>query len=276
MGNADESRGRMRISSPDGERKGCLSRFLVMIVVLAVIIMTTVFFAVRTEGGREFVCDRLEKYLGMELSIESVRIGWPYVLVIEKVVSDERVPGEDPALEVEEVRIGLGIITTWRVSIDGCVLNLVRSMEGNWVPEFFSRLGDLPLTNIAEISRLTAGFQRKIVLHVNDASIRWLNSEGGVMASASGISFNVMPVKVPNRKMYHYHLIIYNVLGADGSKIHDIEREWFSADTRDYMEIHRSDTEMPGSAREFWEPPERQRHNDERRIIDDSKRDKKF
>lgn len=254
MNNQEESHGRMRISSPDDERMGRFARFVITILVLAAILVTTVFFAVRTETGREIIKGWLEKRLGMELTIERARIGWPYVLIIEMPASKSFRSGEKPGFKAQEVRIALGIRPIWRVSVHRCVLYLVRDSDDNWNPEFFGKLGDLPLKNIGEISRVTGGFRKNTALDITESSIRWLNSKGSLTASASGISFSLTPVRIPGRRMYHYYLAVYNVLGPDSARVHDIEREWLASDISDYVEIDRSERRRPVSGGEFWEP----------------------
>ena len=50
-----------------------------------------------------------------------------------------------------------------------------------------------------------------------------------------------------------HHLVVYNMLGMDGVRVHDVEREWLSSDTKDYIELGRSGKPIPASGRQFWE-----------------------
>jgi len=227
---------------------------MLTIVVLAVIFLTTLFFAVRTEGGRSFIEDRVERYLGRKMSIERTRIGFPCVLVMEGMRSKDVDSGDGSGLKVQELRIGLGMRTRWVVSAHRCELNLLRRRDGSWTPEVFGRLGDLPLRNVTEISRVTSRLRKNMRLRVSESSLRWLDGSGSEMASARGISLRISPVRVPDRKMYYYHLSAYNVVGADGTRISDVDREWLAGDTKDYIEIHRSQRGIPASGQEFWEP----------------------
>jgi len=70
-----------------GDERSPLGRLLAMVILLAVIVLVTVFFAVRTRGGHEFIVERLNRYVGIDLSVEKMRIGWPYALVLEQVRS---------------------------------------------------------------------------------------------------------------------------------------------------------------------------------------------
>jgi len=243
----------MKISSPCGTTVRGLGRFLLTLVVVAAILLTTGFFAVRTRGGRSFIEDWLEKRTGMDMNIPGSRIGWPYELVLERPMSAGFRSGAAPGVKAQEVRIGLGLRTGWRVSVQGCVVSLMRGKDRSWEPQFLSVLGDLPLKNIAEISRITSGFRQSTSLRVGDSSIRWLDSEGMVKISASGVDFAVTPLRMPRRIMYHHHISICSMRGLIGTHMTDIERVWLASDERDYVEIHGAEREMPDSAKAFWE-----------------------
>lgn len=245
----------MRILSPDNEGMGRLARFVVTVLILAAILLTTVFFAVRTEMGRELVKEGLEKRLGMKLNVGSTRIGWPYVLVAEDVqsIKSRSGSGEKEALfEAGEIRIGLGFRPRWRLSVYKGVLNLVEDRDGNWDPEVFSRLSELPLKGVTEIAKVTEELRRNVALYLSECSINWLNSDGNAGASAKGISFHLRPVKLSQRRMYHYDISIYNLVYTDNTRDHDIEREWLSSDTVDYVEIYSAGRTTSRAGVEFW------------------------
>jgi hypothetical protein len=92
-----------------------------------------------------------------------------------------------------------------------------------------------------------------MTVHLTEGSIVWLDRTELEIASAGGISFDVLPTSIPERTLYYHHLVVYNMLGTDGMRVHDVEREWLSSDNKDYIEIHRSGKPIPVSGRQFWE-----------------------
>ena len=241
----------MRIS-PAGDGMGRFARFVVTVLVLAAILLVTGFFAVRTDGGRSLVADRLGKLLGTAVTVEKTSIGWPYDLVLDKVVSVDY-SSDGPGLRAETVRIGCGRGWGLRVSAVRPELNLVHGSDGSWQPALFGRLGDLPVGDIAEISRITAGFRRRVTLYVRDGTIIWRDKDQKVLASAGGVSLGIAHVTLPGRRMHHYSLSVYNVLGAGGARIHDIERKWLADDATDYIELFRSGQKTSSVEGDFWE-----------------------
>lgn len=235
MSASEGNRGKMKISSSGNEGMGCFSRLVITILVLAVIFLAGVFFAVRTTGGRSFIEYQLSKRLGMELTIEKASIGWPYVLVIDKLISKNFGQENKSGFKAQEIRIARGIKPKWRISVQRCVLNLAHNSDGTWSPEYFCRLGDLPLKNITEISHVTAGLRKNMALHIRESSIRWFSEQD--KAFANGVSFDVMPIKIADQKMYYYYLSLYNMSDFDGSRVNDIERKWLSSDLKDYIEL---------------------------------------
>jgi hypothetical protein len=251
MARDDTEEGKVTIRAAGEERGGCIVRFLVTTLVLGIILLVGLLFVVRTEGGRQLAAGMVGKRLGLEMNVGVARIGLPYDLVMEDVVSIEALPGGEPLVSIKELRVGLG--STLRVRVHHCVLNLIRQEDEAWLPGSMARLGDLPMKNVAEISRLTAGFRKRVSLRVTDLSVRWLNSKGQPMATAGGVTFNMEPTQLPDRRMYHYHLSIYHVLGPAEAKVHDVEREWLAAEGMDYVEIGRSGRQTSLSQRGFWE-----------------------
>lgn len=256
MARHDDDQGGMRIVGEGRTLGRSLRNFALTLLVVIVLIAVSVWLAARTGGARQFIADGLGSRLGTEVRIAETRIGWPYVLVMENVVSTAEVGDGMPMFRADEIRVAPGIRTLWQVTVRRGALNLVRSDDGTWRPAAFARLGDLPLTRIAELSRLTSGIRRRVRLDISDSSIQWLNSRHVPMATAGGISFRMAPLRLPDRTMFHYKLAVYHVMGPSGTRVHDVEREWLASEGRDYVEIGRAGRESPALDRGFWEADE--------------------
>jgi hypothetical protein len=229
--------------------KGCL----LVLLVVALIAFGTAIAAVHTESGRKTVEARLAKWLSMDLRIESARFALPCDVVVKNVESrDFGTPGA-PGFKAQELRLGWRGWGRGNIAVYRCALHLVRDPDGGWAPDAFSRLGELPKRNIAEISRLTSGCREGAAVEVSEGVVTWSDAAGGQEAEASGIAFRLTPVSVPGRRMYHYYLAVYGVTGADGARGHDIEREWLASDAHDYLELYREGRGRPPGGQAFWE-----------------------
>jgi len=253
MSGEEGGRGKMRIRPAGGETMGRLARCLVTLLILCVILLVTVFFAVRTNGGRDFVGSAIGKRFGMEVTLGRTRIGWPYVLVIEDLVSGEQAQDGEPLLAIPELRVGWAGGARLGVRVRRCELTLLRGRSGSWQPAAFSRLGDLQAGSVADISELCEGFRDRADLFIDDSAISWLDSRGNVVTRASGVSFAVTPMNTSERRMSHYRLRVYNVTAESGRSAHDVEREWLSTRERGYVEIHRSEKDASARMGDFWE-----------------------
>lgn len=247
-----EQQGPMRISSEDRPRMNAFGRFLVTMLILASIAGITLLIAVRTTGGRQFICSSLEKRTGAEWTIGSAKIGWPYDLVLEDLATKETAPSGDPLVSIRELRVGWRG-RTWRIFVLRCAANTVKRPLGDWNPGFLARVGTLRGKDAAEITRLTAGFRKRTHLTVRDSSVRWLRGSGDSVESANGVFFSVIPLKAGERRLYYYRLAADAVIGGDGVLLaHDVEREWLATEDRDYIEIDRSASGDAGGDAGLW------------------------
>jgi len=246
----EEAPGRLRISSEGGiGRRGRL--ILTLLAVLA-ILMVTGLFAVRTEGGKDFLRDHLAGRLGMEISIDAVRIGWPYDLVVRGMESDGYGPNA-PGFGCRELRFGIGLGPLYRVSVTGPELVLAKDADGRWTPAAFSPLGKLASGGILEISRMTESSRRRVSLAIEDGSVRWLDGPAALRAEAKGIAFRLCPVDIPGRQMYYYSLSVDSAVDAAGSRALGVRREWLASATIEYLEISAAGEEFAGARQAFWE-----------------------
>ena len=252
MSTSEEAPGKLRISSPRGGLGGFIRSLLTLLVILAILLLTGV-FAVRTEGGKVFVKDHLAKRLGMELSVGTVRIGWPYDLVVDEIESEGY--GVDRAgFRCRELRAGLGGRAAFRFSLIAPELRLVKDVDARWMPGRFGRMGDVAMGNILAVSRLTETLRERVCLTIREGSIEWF--DGATRSAAKGISFSLAPIDVPGREMYHYLLSVESAVDAAGTRALNVQREWLASETIEYLEVAASDAETAEPQSFFWEVSE--------------------
>lgn len=248
---SDSDKGNVRVTAP--RRMGRLTKILIVLVVLALILLVTGLFVARSGGVRETVEEWIEKRLGTDVEVGSTRIGFPYDLVVENVVSADHASSGEPLLTIKQIRVGLGKRSRWHVGLEGVTLNLSLGRDGAWVPVGFASLGELPRQDARMISQLTRGFRKRVSLALDDSRIRWLDADGVLRAVARGLSFRMVPVQMPKREMYFYRVRIFSATYANQQVEQDIEREWLASDNRDFVEIVDSSQKTGGSPQLFWE-----------------------
>ena len=258
MARAREASGNMEIITPGERRRGWFGSLVITLLILAVIALVTVFFAVRTAGGKTFIQDRVGRHLGLEVNVERARIGWPYVLVLEGLAAGGAEGGE--ALKAKTVRLSLDYKARWHVTVDRGDLQLQPDADGGWLPAYFARMGDLPDRDLAWLSKLTESFRKRVNLELEDCVIHWLDMDGAQQALASGVSFEMVPVRVPGHALNYYRLAVYRGI-RDAKPVEEMEREWLAGDTVTYLPLERkphtgeSDQWSPG------DPAEEERHD---------------
>lgn len=237
----------------EAKKKGCLLRLVFWVFFLAVMTLAAAIVWVNTGSGRQVVEDRLEKWIGVPLTVEHASFGLPFDLVMKNVESESFATAGEPGFRAEELRIGARLPSRLSVSVHKGVLNLVRGSDGSWAPARFSAIGELPSHALADLSRITSGLRESMSLSVNEGAISWMDSEGQETLSAGGVAFQLVPIAVPRRRMYYYYVSLHTLTAADGSRAHDVEREWLASDTHEYLELYRSSRSVPESLKEFWE-----------------------
>ena len=259
MSKSEDSKGNMRITSPDDGQAGCLKRFVIAFLVLLAISIVTICVLVRLEGPQSIIEDWLTDHIGLEMSISGARIGLPFVLVLDDPLSEDFDLRTNGGFAAREIRIGFGSGFHRYIAIKKGALVLARKNDDIWQPSEFTRCGSIPMVDLGEISRATSLLRNLTKLHIEDSSIEWINGDDGErIASVDGLSFDMQPAGIPSRKMYHYQLMIYRGLHPDGSKVENMEREWLASESTDYIELHRSSDRVPLTVSEFWNPKDTQ------------------
>lgn len=223
-----------------------------VIVLLVLIALVALVFFVRTETGKEMVKERLEKAWGIPLTLQSARIAWPYTLVVEGLETKDFEKSNMSGIRIQEISIMPGVKARWDVRVFRAQLKLMMKKEA-WMPEFFSRIGDLHAGGIAGIAKVTEEFRTLAAIDAKDCSVRWLDGDGNELCSANNIAFVVKPVAINGKTLYYNSLMVYSMTGDDGSSCKDMKREWFSTDRKGYVEIDSTGDAGSGFVKEFWE-----------------------
>ena len=233
--------------------KGCFSALLFFLLIAFVCGFLFVFIGLGTEKGKQSVQNWLEKQFSMEVNIGGARIGGASELVVENLVSKDADEKGEPVFRARELTIGFRIDGTFHVSVRKAVLKLTPGKKGGWTPGVFGKLGDLPLKHMGDLSKITGSFRRRVSLHITDSSITWVGADGLHPTCISGLSFDLKPLRLPERDVYFYRLEAYNVLGADNVNIHNVQREWLASDAVDYVAVDKLSPQEIVPASGFWE-----------------------
>ena len=225
----------MRVLSGD-RKKGVISRFVKTVLFLAVVLMATLWFAARTEGGRGFVESELSKRLGIKVTIESMRIGWPYVLVMDNLRTPEFEAAGTAGFSVVEARLGRSL-QYWNIRLKQSIVRIKKDEEGSWKPGSAARLGDLKDAGIIDIVKLTDGLRKRVRLRVTKSNVEWLDRDGAVTAFARDVDFRMLPAYIDDRKFHYYVLNIYNSSGISLDSGRDMHWEWLTTAEVDYIEL---------------------------------------
>ncbi|NQU39515.1 MAG: hypothetical protein HQ523_06150 [Lentisphaerae bacterium] len=227
----------MKVKTPT-DRSSSVGRFLVTVLVIVVILLVTLFFAVRTRGFQELIEARIETQLGIHVTAERMRIGWPYALVLEDVSTDDFSDGGiNAGFAAQEIRLGPSLHARYRIFIRRGHLRLTATDTNGWEPTCFSRLGEWPYGELSDLTHMTAFANGHMDLEVSASRIEWVDGSGSITASAHGISYRVTPVRLPGRRMQYHALALDSMTRPGAERLSDVDREWLSSETIAYVEL---------------------------------------
>jgi hypothetical protein len=233
----------MRVVS-NGRRRGAISRIMTVILILVIIVLTAIWFGVRSEGGRELIESRLSTQLGIPVSIEKTRIGLPYVLVLENVRTAEFEAAGTAGFSVAEVRLGRRLLS-WDLRLRQLMVRLQEDGTGGWLPASLMRLGDLKQAGTRDVVRMSDGIRDKVRLRLLDSSIAWLDVDGREVASVRGVEFRMLPVRIEERRLHYFSLDIYQAVGIALAGGRDMRWEWLTTQELEYIELSSASQHPP-------------------------------
>jgi len=126
-----------------------------------------------------------------------------------------------------------------KVEARGVDLVILRDKDGSWGPRYFSKLGDVPVLTLANLSDVALSFRESVALDIKGAFIKWVGDEGRIYAMMEGVDCRMEPVDLPGRDMFYYKLNVfkYSLAGAGGGWGREIVREWLAGKDSAYLEI---------------------------------------
>ena len=215
----------------DDEKTGIsviLRRWIITLLIIALILYIGTFFVVRTDGFRSYVAERISERAGLPVKIERTAADLAlhihvYNLTTENI-SDRGVPG----FRVEHAKVIWsikGMLTTPRQLITGLELDRPYvafriDPRAGIQPSVFKPIGrtvanwggitvpqrDIPREAASDISTSMDTDIDK--LEVSEGTIRWWDGSGNELAYADGINFIKQPLEVIERIMIYYQLDI--------------------------------------------------------------------
>ena len=225
-----------------GVHRGAISRFLIVVLILAIIVLVSGWFAARSEGGRDLIESQLAKRLGMPVAIERTHIGWPYVLVLENIRTPEFAAAGTAGFSAAEVRIGPGV-GRWNLKLRQVIVRVMDEGDGQWKPACLSRLGDLRDVRARDVVRATDGIRDKVSIRLADSTLGWLDAEGNEIASARDVNFRMLPVRIEKRRLHYFALDVYRATGVALGDARDMHWEWLTTQELEYIELSRGSRE---------------------------------
>ncbi len=229
----------MRITSPDGDDGGSgIKRMAITLLIIAAILYVGAFFGLKTDGARSLIEGSLSKRLAMTVQIGHTRLALPFGVAMEKVRAGDPAEGL-PGFLAEEVRVKLFSGAGVDVQVDGLDLVLGRQDDGSWEPRFFSKLGDIPMGSVSELSAVTEEFRDDVSIDVSGAVLKWVGETGKTYVMMEGVDFQMSPVKLPRRRMHHYDLSVFKYVVEVGGTASgkEIKRVWLADKDADYVEM---------------------------------------
>ena len=205
-----------------GRGRGWLALLLVVVLVLVAGV-----WVVQTEGARQSFERWLSLASGLDVSVGSSRIGFPYVLVLEKVQSDDGLT-DGPGFYVPEVRIGPGRRGICQIAVRRPVVHLVRAKGGRWEPSGLNRLGTVWDAGEPAITRLFEGRASRVAWRIDGGTVLWMDTEGQVIATAHDVDLLVSSARIEGHAYRHFRLVLGQLdrIGLDG--LRDVTGEWLA------------------------------------------------
>lgn len=204
-----------------------LTWWLLALLILAVFGI----FAVRTEGVRQMLENRLQRRTGLDVAVGAARIGWPYELVLAAVVFEEKDLSQNaavanrPLLTLDELRLGWRGRRGMHVTARNGRVTLRTGPDGRPQPAQWA-----PLADVEEAVPLTAWleevFGKGVRFRCEQVDIAWLDHDGGTIASAENVTLLSLPLHVPRRTWRFCELTVDRLYRVDGNWLAGLRHEW--------------------------------------------------
>jgi len=209
------------------------------VVVLAVILYATALAVSRTRGFRAYLTEQLSAAVGVPLTAEAARANWNLDLTITGVDTlDEEEERRREGIWIDEAHVTWSLAGWLRpgeraltgVELQGCTISFVPAPEGGWLPKGLSTLASWVASQLkVEVpqpqgpakggggpqARGKVGGLRT-AWKLLDAEAIWWDEAGNKAAHIREINAYATPVRLPVRRMTHYHLTAADMHSRSG------------------------------------------------------------
>ncbi len=206
--------------------------------------------AVRMQGTQQLLTERLARRLGVDVSVDSVRIGWPYDLVFSGLMFADpdalAATTAEPLLSLDELRLG------WRggrglaIRVRRGQLSLNSGDDGRPGPLRWAALADMEDAGALSDWLLTT-FGDDVRFCAEQMTVAWRGADGRLLMRAENVNWFSVPVRVPRRRWRYFELAADRVMRADGSDLTGLRYEWLISGELTLIELgHRVAGEQAG------------------------------
>ncbi len=229
---------------------GCLAT----LAIVAAVLLTALFLAVRTRGACELLADYVSEKIGVRMSIGSARIALPCDLVLEDLASRSPAAGGG-MLRVRSAWVGLRLNGDMPVRIEEAQLDLVRDAAGAWQSPAFEQVATL--ADVRQTQGIFAPMPKRLRLDIRDSGIRWRNANGSDVAAVEGLDFRIIPLDVFGRPIWYYEAFAKTVRRPGGGEGKAIRRQWVGTEANPYVQIVYTGVWSEGKTqgRDWWSVP---------------------
>ncbi|MBU1692877.1 MAG: hypothetical protein KJ726_00035 [Verrucomicrobia bacterium] len=240
-----------------------------------------VFLASRTSGFRVMVEERLERRLGLPVSLKKVATTPALNLRLEGLATRDSDKSGQPGLRAREVLIGWSFAGWIRpggsvlrsLTVQGGSVAFAPGATGRWEPATLEELGarvaewggfqlpDLPVAaredgqgekpeaseSPGEEKAARSNWWEHATLDFEDGRMVWWDADGREQAAAEGLGLKVTPVTLPNRRMTHVYLTLDKGRVGD-RQVHDLIFELLKTAEQDIVLGLSGDWQRVGAA----------------------------
>lgn len=209
----------------------------------------------RTEGFRSILAGRLEKSLGIPITIGGSSSSWRGDITLTGIYATPRKSDDEPAVQIGTLRLATSPLAFLsgdlyggirRADLDHWRINMVLDEHGRWQPDWLTGVTDwmgrwgslaVPVGTVEPTAGLepVAGpavespplhFETwsNTVVSLTDGAMEWRDTKGTMVAFVTDVGFVRTPLHLPTREAGHYHLTVGSAK-AGATRMRDLDVE---------------------------------------------------
>lgn len=219
-------------------RRGAgLSGWGLMLSLLLLLLLTTGWFVARTEWARGQFEQRLSVWLGMPVSLENCRIGWPYTLILEDLRSLPEQDYLDVEIRIDQIRLGRRL-RYWTLALKRPHVRMQVDDEGHWHPALSGRLAARQIDSPDWYQNVFSALEGRWRVDVKQGNLVWLDALGHEQSWVRQVDFLLQPVRLPEgRRMNYFRITFASAEGVGVGNYQDVSRAWLSSQVLPYVEL---------------------------------------